>query len=66
MSLRHNELRNIIALMLKSVCKDVIAEPSLQPLTGEDLQEVSTITEDEARLDIRARGFWQTGQSAFF
>ena len=33
-SLRHNELRNVIALLLKTVCKDVVVEPSLQPLTG--------------------------------
>ena len=65
-SLRHNELRNIIALMLKTICKDVVIEPPLLPLTGEDLHEVSAITGDEARLDVRARGFWQTGQSAFF
>ena len=64
-SLRHNELRNIIALMLKTICKDVVTEPPLQPLTGEDLQEVSAIVGDEARLDVRARGFWQTGQTAF-
>ena len=64
-SLRHNELRNTIALMLKTICKDVVIEPALHPLTGEDLHEVSAITGDEARLDIHARGFWQTGQSAF-
>ena len=64
-SLRHNELRNIIALMLKTICKDVvIVEPPLLPLTGEDLHEVSAITGDEARLDVRARGFWQTNPLA--
>ena len=65
-SLRHNELRNVIALMLKTVCKDVVVEPNLQPLTGERLNEITAITGDEARLDVHARGFWQTGQSAFF
>ena len=65
-SLRHNELRNVIALMLNIVCKDVTTEPPLQPLSGEDLDEISAITGDEARLDVRARGFWQTGQNAFF
>ncbi len=44
--LRNNELRNVIALMLKTVCKDVTTEPSLQPLKGEDLHEVSAITGD--------------------
>ena len=64
--MRHNELRNVIALMLKTVCKDVTIEPPLQPLTGEQLWHGSAIDGDEARLDIRARGFWQTGQNAFF
>ena len=41
-------------------------EPPLQPLTGEQLWGGSAIDGDEARLDIRARGFWQTGQNAFF
>ena len=26
----------------------------------------SAITDDDARLDIRARGFWRAGQNAFF
>ena len=65
-SLRHNELRNSIAIMLDKICKDVVVEPALQPLTGEDLPEATAIAGDDARLDIHARGFWQTGQSAFF
>ena len=65
-SLQHNELTNIIALMLKTICNDVTTEPPLQPLTGELLRGGSAIVGDEARLDVRARGFWQTGQNAFF
>ncbi len=53
-------------MMLKTICNDVTTEPSLQPLTAEDLHEVCAVTGGEARLDIRARGFWQTGLSAFF
>ncbi len=34
------------------------AEPTLQPLTGETLTGASAITEDGARLDIAASGFW--------
>ena len=65
-SLRHNDLRNSIALLLKNVCKDVTTEPLLSPLTGENLTGQSANKSDEARLDIHARGFWQTSQSAFF
>ena len=51
--------------MLKEVCKDIQVEPQLQEITGEILQP-STVTGNEARLDICARGFWQAGQMAFF
>ena len=37
---------------------DVVKEPVLQPLSGEVFQRRSTGTDPDARLDIRARGFW--------
>ena len=40
-------------------------EPPLQPLTGESLHR-SANKQDEARLDIAARGFWQDDAMAFF
>ena len=64
-SLRHNQVRNITAILLKEVCHDVCIEPRLQKLTGESLNERVANTTDEARLDISARGFWTTGQLAF-
>ena len=63
-SLRHNHLRNVTAKLLSECCKDVRIEPQLQPLTGETL--ASSNTSDEARLDISARGFWESYQMAFF
>ena len=60
-SLRH--LRNVTAKLLSECCKDVRIEPQLQPLTGETL--ASSNTSDEARLDISARGFWESYQMAF-
>ena len=63
-SLRHNEIRNITAKLLNEVHHDVKIEPTLQPLTGENLPLQSN-TSEEARLDISARGFWITGQMAF-
>ena len=46
-----------MATLLKEVCKDIRFEPQLQELTGEILHR-STITDNEARLNISARGFW--------
>ena len=46
---------------------DVAVEPRLQPLNGEILPR-SANKEDEARLDIRARGLWdsETGRNGAF
>ena len=41
-------------------------EPTLQQLTGESLHERTANITDEARLDIATRGFWISGQRAFF
>ena len=42
-------------------------EPAPQPITGETFQRRSTSTDSGARLDIRARGFWEGRlESAFF
>ena len=63
--IRHNELRDVVADLLREVCTDVATEPCLQPLSGERLP-LSANKEDEARLDIRAKGFWDRQQDAFF
>jgi hypothetical protein len=34
--------------------------------SGKGLSHRSAITSDQARLDIRARGFWSTAQDAYF
>ena len=41
-------------------------EPRQQPQDGENLSLRTANHEDEARLDIRATGFWSRGQEAFF
>ena len=64
-SMRHNVIRNTTAELLDEVCKDVQLEPKLQELTGERFNLKSTITEDEARLDVSARNFWSQGTKAF-
>ena len=40
-------------------------EPTLIPLTGEQFP-ASTITTDDARVDIAARGVWVKGQMSYF
>ena len=57
-SIRHNELRDITAELLTEVCHGVGIEPTLQPLTGEQLSYRSANIEDGARLDVVAKGFW--------
>ena len=49
-SIRHNQIRNITASLLKETCKDVRVEPTLQQLTGENFNSRSAIITEEARL----------------
>ena len=60
------EIRDITATMLTEICHNVSTEPPLQPLTSESFADRSANRDPNARLDIRARGFWNTGQDAFF
>ena len=60
----HNEIRDLEAAMLSEVCKDVSTD--LQPLTGEHYQHRTAITTDDARVNVKARGFCRKGQTAFF
>ena len=57
-SIRHNEIRDFTAYLLTEVCHNVAVEPHLQPLSGETMHGASSITQDGARLDIAADGFW--------
>ena len=65
-TIRHNEIRDITASLLTEVCNNVATEPTLQPLNGESMTARSANTDDGARADIRARGFWNQSQDAFF
>ena len=52
---------------MTEVCHNVCTEPHLQPLSGESLAYSTANTDDEARLDISAPGFWGARhQRAFF
>ena len=65
-TIRHNEIRDLTANWLSEVCHDVEKEPPLMPLTGETIVPLTANRRDDARADIRARGFWGRQQSAFF
>ena len=65
-TIRHNDLCDLTANLLTEVCKDVDIEPQLLPVTGETFDSRTANTSNEARVDIKTRGFWVTGQQAFF
>ena len=65
LTLRH-EIRDLAAELLREVCHNVSVEPRMQALDGECIRPCTANREDEARLDIRANGFWSRGQEAFF
>ena len=65
-TIRHNEIRDITAEILKEVCTDVAVEPLLTPLTGEHFRYRTANTADGARVDVLARGVWTRGSRAFF
>ena len=63
---RHDRIRDFESSLLKSVVNDVEVEPALQPVVNKTGYPATAILTDEARLDVRARGFWRQGQNAFF
>ena len=48
------------------MCKNVQVEPHLQPLDNEVMNLKSATTSSDARLDVKAGGFWSRGVTAFF
>ena len=65
---RHNEIRDTTSALLKEVphVHSVEIEPPLQPLTSEELNGRSANAQDNGRLDIKCKGFWNSTQDAFF
>ena len=56
--LRHNQVRDLEAKLLSEVCHDIVTEPVLLPLSGEEFRLASVNRADSARLDVSARGVW--------
>ena len=54
----HNEIQDLLAALIWEVCFDRAIKQHLHPLTRETFRRQATTTDDESRLDIRARGFW--------
>ena len=64
---RHNEIRDLTANLLTEVCHDVCVEPTLQPITGETFSNATANSDEGARLDVAASGFWDGRfERAFF
>ena len=65
-SIRHNELRDIIAELMSQVCHNVGIEPSLQPVTDEHLVHRTANRDDSVRLDVAAESFWGSNRQRTF
>ena len=66
-TIRHNELCDVTANLLSQVCSNVQVDPQLQPMSGETLFHRTSNTDEHARLDISAKGFWNSShEQAFF
>ena len=63
---RRDDVRDLLKAFINKVCNNVEIEPRLQPLDKERLHLRSAVTSSEARLDIKAGGFWSRGVTAFF
>ena len=58
--IRNNEVhvRDWLANLLTELLKNVAIKPHLQPLSVEVLSNRTASTEEDARLDVAANGFW--------
>ena len=61
----HNNIRDTMANLLREVCHDVKVEPQLQKVNEGDCLNPKTITGDQARLDVSARGVWTPFDKTF-
>ena len=52
--------------LLSQVCSNVQIESHLQPLSGKTLSHRPANSDDQARLDISAKGFWNTSHMLSF
>jgi len=58
-------VRDSEAQIMREVCRDVQTEPTLLPINENDYLSKNN-TADNARLDISARGLWNSSEKTFF
>ena len=63
--MRHSQVVNRFTEIIHDVCCDVEVEPSLHMLEDESFFNTSTRTDDSARHDIKANGFWVSTKVIF-
>ena len=66
MAQRHDTIQDLLTSHISKVCRNVETEPLLQPPDNEVFNLQSTVKSREARLDMKAGGFWTPGVTAFF
>ena len=64
-TLRHNDIRDLCANLLREVCPNTGIAPGLQPLSNETFQLRTTNMDHDARVDIMVEGFSTPAQVAF-
>jgi len=64
-SMRHNSVTESQAQIVKEVCRDVQIRTTLLPITKNDYERKIN-TADNAKLDISARGLWNSCEKTFF
>ena len=65
MIMSHNNIRDAMANLLREVCHDVKVEPQLQKVNEGDCLNLETVTGDQARFDVSARGVWTPFDKTF-
>ena len=61
--MRHNNIRDFEASLLREICKDVRVEPPLLPVGN--VNTGSTIVGDKARLDVSCVGLWSANERSY-
>ena len=61
--MRHNQIRDLEAELMREVCTDVKIEPQLIPLANNGL--ISGNTTENARLDVSGNGVWGPMEKTF-
>ena len=64
--MRHDQPKEAFALEASKFFRDVQVEPPLEAVSGEVMRHKSAIVSDDARSDLRVRGFWSNMRNAFF